>query len=138
MFRFNSLSLVLICDPLARYREQSFSHIYLFQYKGTRLPGHCRKNSQRSFSVKELEVQVGRFYRTGHSCARYVRLSVHLSLTLFCISFSAMYMHQQDCQCAKSSTNPNSFFSSFIIIFINNISINFAIFLFSPKDFFEK
>ncbi|EGI68933.1 hypothetical protein G5I_02316 [Acromyrmex echinatior] len=27
------------------------------------------------FSAKELEVQVGRFYRTGHSCARRVMIS---------------------------------------------------------------
>ncbi|KYN13594.1 hypothetical protein ALC57_14301, partial [Trachymyrmex cornetzi] len=38
--------------------------------------GHWQKAKRRRFSAMELEVQVGRFYRTGHSCARYVRLSV--------------------------------------------------------------
>jgi len=40
----------------------------------------ARARSASSF-CREPKVQVGRFYRTGHSCARCVRLSVRPSLT---------------------------------------------------------
>jgi len=58
----------------ARSRAVIFAHLFVSKDRSS----FCERSEawSASFSVREPEVRVGRSYRTGHSCARYVCTSV--------------------------------------------------------------
>lgn len=119
MFRFNpSLSLSLSPTTLigrinlrsvgARTRGSHSRGAHLFSCAIRRSgraerPRCARRRSAVGvlFCLREPEVRVGRFYRTGHSCARYVRTSVRPS-----VLSRVLYFAFRDIRAASATGSP--------------------------------